>query len=137
MKAVTTVSLLVANQNEALAFYTEKLGFEIRTDITNGDFRWLTVGLPGQPDLEFVLLEVKPDWKLSQEDADTIKALLRAGKIDTRPVISTDDIQKDYEELTARGVEFISPPTSRGWGSTDALFKDHDGGSWLLLQQDR
>lgn len=135
LKAVTKIGLLVTNQNEALAFYTEKLGFVIRADITKGDFRWLTVSLPNQPELEFVLMEVKPDHRLNADDVAVLTRLLHDGKIDTRPVIETDDIEAAYQEFTAKGVEFVSPPTARGWGSTDALFKDNSGNSWLLLQQ--
>ena len=134
LKAVTKIGLLVANQNDALAFYTEKLGFVIRADITKGDFRWLTVSLPNQPQLEFVLMEIKPDGRLTEEDARVLTRLLREGKIDNRPVIETDDIQEAYEEFSARGVEFLTPPTARGWGASDALFKDNSGNLWLLFQ---
>jgi uncharacterized glyoxalase superfamily protein PhnB len=134
LRAVTKVSILTTNQNEALAFYTEKLGFVIRADVTKGDFRWLTVSLPSQPELELVLLEVKPDSRLSQDDVDVISRLLDEGKIDPRPVIETDDIEAVYADLTAKGVEFVSPPTKRGWGTIDALFRDNSGNSWLVLQ---
>lgn len=134
LKAVTKISLLVANQNEALAFYTEKLGFVIRDDLTKGDFRWLTISLPNQPELEFVLLQVKPDDRLSQSDVDVITRLLGEGKIDPRPIIETDDIDAAYADLSAKGVEFVTPPTRRPWGTSDALFRDICGYSWLLLQ---
>jgi uncharacterized glyoxalase superfamily protein PhnB len=135
-KAVSIINLLITNQNEALAFYTEKLGFEIRTDVTKGDFRWLTVGLPDQPDLEFVLLEVKPGGDLTAAEAETITTLLRAGKLSQGGVIQTDAIDAVYGELSAKGVEFVRPPTPRGWGTTDAEFRDNSGNTWLLLQQD-
>ena len=135
LKAVTKIDLFTTNQNEALAFYTEKLGFVIRDDITNGDFRWLTVSLPSQPDVQFVLLDLKSDdHELTKAEADTIMSLLRDGKLPPSPVIETDDIQKVYEEFTAKGVEFIRPPTARPWGSSDAQFKDNSGNTWLLLQ---
>ena len=137
LRAVTKISILTTNQNEALAFYTEKLGFVIRDDVTKGDFRWLTVSLPSQPELELVLLEVKPDSRLSQDDVDVISRLLDEGKIDPRPVIEADDIDATYAELSAKGVEFVSPPTRRPWGTADALFRDNSGNSWLLLESVR
>ena len=132
---LAATDIWVKDQNEALSFYTEKLGFEIRSDVTNGDFRWLTVSLPSQPDVQFVLLDIKSnDHDLTKAEADTVMALLREGKLPPSPVIETDDIQKVYEDFTAKGVEFLRPPTARPWGTSDAQFKDNSGNTWLLLQ---
>ena len=134
LRAVTKIDLFTTNQNEALAFYTEKLGFVIRDDITNGDFRWLTVSLPSQPDVQFVLLDIKSnDHDLTKAEADTVMALLREGKLPPSPVMETDDIQKVYEDFTAKGVEFIRGPKDESYG-TVAVFKDLYGNLWDLFQ---
>ena len=104
--SVTTI--WVTDQNEALRFYTEKLGFGIRADFTNGDYRWLTVGLKSQPEIEFQLAAVKPGGGLTQEDVDQMTRLVEAGKLGIGPW-KTDDCQKTYETLAARGVDFVQP----------------------------
>jgi catechol 2,3-dioxygenase-like lactoylglutathione lyase family enzyme len=129
--SVTTI--WVTDQNEALRFYTEKLGFEIRADVKNGDYRWLTVGLKGQPDLEFHLEAVKPGVLLTQEEADHLTKLVEAGKIGIGPW-KTSDCQKTYETLKARGVDFVQPPTDRPYGIIEAVFKDNSGNVMVLAQ---
>lgn len=131
--SVTTI--WVTDQNEALRFYTEKLGFEIRADFTNGDYRWLTVGLKGQPDLEFQLAAVKPGGGLTQEDVDQMTKLVEAGKLGSGPW-KTDDCQKTYETLKARGVDFVQPATDRPYGIIEAIFKDNSG-NIMVLSQDK
>lgn len=132
---LSVATLWVKDQNEALRFYTEKLGFEIRADLTNGDFRWLTVGLKGQTDLEFQLAAVKPSHALTQEEADQLTRLVEAGKLGIGPW-KTDDCQKTYETLKASGVEFIQPPTDRPYGIIEAIFKDNSG-NIMVLSQDK
>ena len=132
--SVTTI--WVKDLNEALRFYTEKLGFDIRADFTNGDYRWLTVGLKDQPDLEFHLEAAKPGVLLTQEEADQLSKLVEAGKIGTGPW-KTDDCQKTYETLKARGVDFVQPPTDRPYGTIEAVFKDNSGNIMLLSQDKR
>lgn len=129
--SVTTI--WVTDQNEALRFYTEKLGFEIRADITNGDYRWLTVGLNTQPDIEYHLEAVKPGVLFTQEEADHLAKLVEAGKISAGPW-KTNDCQKAYETFTARGVEFVQPPTDRPYGTIEAVFKDNSGNTMVLAQ---
>jgi catechol 2,3-dioxygenase-like lactoylglutathione lyase family enzyme len=129
--AVTTI--WVKDQNEALRFYTEKLGFEIRADVTNGDYRWLTVGLKGQPDLEYQLAALKPGGGLSQEDVDALTKLVEAGKLAPGPW-KTDNCQATYEAMTAKGVEFVQPPTDRPYGIIEAVFKDNSGNVMVLAQ---
>ena len=129
------VTIWAKDQNEALRFYTEKLGFEIRADYTNYDYRWLTVGLKGQPDLEFHLAPLKPGGSLTQEDVDQLTKLVETGKIGSG-VWKTDDCQKTYEALKAKGVDFIQPPTDREYGIIEALFKDPSG-NLLILSQDK
>lgn len=131
--SVTTI--WVRDHNEALRFYTEKLGFEIRADVTNGDFRWLTVGLKSQPELEFQLAAVKPSHALTQEEADHLTKLMEAGKLGIGPW-KTDDCQQTYETLKARGVQFLQPPTDRPYGIIEAIFKDNSG-NIMVLSQDK
>lgn len=132
---LSVATIWVTDQNEALRFYTEKLGFGIRADITAGDYRWLTVGLKGQPDIEFQLAALKPGGRLTQDDVDQLTKLVEAGKIGSGPW-KTDDCQKTYETLKARGVEFVQPPTDRPYGTIEAIFKDNSG-NIMVLSQDK
>jgi catechol 2,3-dioxygenase-like lactoylglutathione lyase family enzyme len=130
---LSVATIWVKDQNEALRFYTEKLGFEIRADFTNGDYRWLTVGLKDQPDVEFQLAALKPGGSLSQEDVDQLTKLVETGKMGVGPW-KTDDCQKTYETLQARGVEFVQPATDRPYGIIEAVFKDNSGNVMVLAQ---
>jgi catechol 2,3-dioxygenase-like lactoylglutathione lyase family enzyme len=133
LSRLSVATIWVTDQNEALRFYTEKLGFEIRADFTNGDFRWLTVGLKGQPDIEYQLSAVKPSHALTQAEADDLTNLVEAGKLGIGPW-KTDDCQKTYETFKANGVEFIQPPTDRSYGIIEAIFKDNSGNIMVLAQ---
>jgi catechol 2,3-dioxygenase-like lactoylglutathione lyase family enzyme len=124
-------TIYVKDQERAKQFYTEKLGFELRTDQTMGDFRWLTVGPKTQPDLEIVLLKPgAPMW-----DAETVKKIFEL--IDRGAMgagaFETEDCRKTYEDLKKKGVEFLSPPKERPYG-VEATFKD-DSGNWFSLTQ--
>lgn len=130
---LSVATIWVTDQNEALRFYTEKLGFEIRADVKNGDFRWLTVGLESQPDLEYQLAALKPSHALTQDEADQLTKLVEAGHLSVGPW-KTDDCQGTYETLTAKGVEFVQPPTDRPYGIIEAVFKDNSGNVMVLAQ---
>ena len=132
---LTVATIWVTDHNEALRFYTEKLGFAIRADFTNGDYRWLTVGLESQPDLEYQLAEVKPSHALTEEEASYLTKLVEAGKLGIGPW-KTDDCYQTYETLKARGVEFLQPPTDRPYGIIEAIFKDNSG-NIMVLSQDK
>lgn len=124
----------VHDQNEALAFYTEKLGMELRQDVTvpeMGDFRWLTVGLPGQ-ETEVVLMAIPGPPMIDEAVREEIRALMAKGFAQTL-FLTTDDCQKSYEELTALGVEFTEEPEERPYG-VDAGFRDPSGNSFRLTQ---
>jgi len=127
-------SIYVLNQERALRFYTEKLGFEVRTDVRMGDYRWLTVGPKGQPDLEMVLSEVKPGGMFDAEAAGHLRALLQKGALGAG-VLQADDCRATYEDLKSKGVEFVSPPQEQPYG-IEAVFKD-DSGNWFSLTQHR
>ena len=130
---LSVATIWVKDQNEALSFYTEKLGFEIRADFTNGDYRWLTVGLKDQPELEFQLAELKPSHALTEEEVANLTKLVEAGQLGIGPW-KTDDCQKTYETLEARGVEFVQPATDRPYGTIEAIFKDNSGNIMVLTQ---
>jgi catechol 2,3-dioxygenase-like lactoylglutathione lyase family enzyme len=130
---LSVATIWVTDQNEALRFYTEKLGFEICADVKNGDYRWLTVGLKSQPDMEFQLAALKPGGRLTQEDVDQLSKLVEAGKLGVGPW-KTDDCQKTYETLTAKGVVFVQPPIDRPYGIIEAVFKDNSGNVMVLAQ---
>jgi predicted enzyme related to lactoylglutathione lyase len=132
---IANAQLWVHDQDEALAFYTEKLGFEVRSDITlaeMGDFRWLAVGPVGQEDVSIVLMLVPGPPMFEQETVDQIKSLMAKGATAT-VFFATDDCRADYEELTARGVEFVEEPTERPYG-IDSGFRDPSGNHLRLTQ---
>ncbi len=128
---LSVTGIWVKDQNEALRFYTEKLGFEIRADVTNGDYRWISVGLKSQPDLEIGLSALKPGGLLTEDDAQMLTKLVESGKLG-HGVWKTDDCQKTYEDLKAKGVEFVQPPTDRPYGTIEAIFKDNSGNIMVL-----
>ena len=129
-------TIYVLDQAEALRFYTEKLGLEVRTDITMGDFRWLTVGPKDQPDLQIVLYAAKASGGMFDEEAaGYMRAILEKGKMGAG-VFDTDDCQAAYEQLKSKGVEFISPPEEQPYG-IEAIFKDGCGNYFSLTQRSR
>ena len=125
------VNVFVLDQERAKAFYTEKLGFELRNDATLDGFRWLTVGPKDQKDLNILLAYPAPPM-FSPEDAETVRGLVAKGAI-SGGVFETSDIARDYEELTAKGVTFLQEPAERPYG-IEALFRD-DSGNWFSLTQ--
>ena len=127
------ITIYVLDQDAAYDFYVNKLGFEVHTDATmDGGFRWLTVNPKGQPDLEIALMPTTPGPKMDQETSDMLRKLIAKGALGSG-VLETSDIQKTYEDLKARGVEFSQPPTERFYG-IEALFKDNSG-NWFSLSQ--
>ena len=127
------ISIYVLDQNAAYDFYVNKLGFEVHTDATmDGGFRWLTVNPKGQPDLEIALMPTAPGPKMDQQTSDMLRALISKGTIGSG-VLETADIQKTYEELKAKGIEFVKPPTKEFYG-IEALFKDGCG-NWFSLTE--
>ena len=128
LKQLTTVQVWVHDQDEALAFYTEKLGMELRDDVTLpelGNFRWLTVGVPGQDDVAITLMAVPGPPVFDAETRDQIMALMAKGASGGL-FFSSDDVQATYDELKGRGVEFQQEPTEQPYG-VDAGFRDPSG----------
>jgi catechol 2,3-dioxygenase-like lactoylglutathione lyase family enzyme len=124
----------VLDQDEALSFYTEKLGFEVRTDarMDNG-FRWLTVGPKDDPDFEFVLAHPGPPM-IDEETGATVRALVAKGALGAG-VWEADDCRRTYEELSAKGVIFLQKPEERPYG-VEAVFRDNSG-NWFSLTEHR
>jgi catechol 2,3-dioxygenase-like lactoylglutathione lyase family enzyme len=134
LKQLTHVQVWVHDQDEALAFYTDKLGMELREDVTvpeMGNFRWLSVGIPGQ-DVAITLMAVPGPPVFEEETRDQINKLLAKGASGGL-FFATDDAQKTYEELKGRGVEFTQEPTEQPYG-IDAGFRDVSGNHFRLAQ---
>ncbi|MEA2310744.1 MAG: hypothetical protein QOE28_712 [Solirubrobacteraceae bacterium] len=135
MIKIANSQVWVHDQDEALAFYTEKLGMEVRADVTIpelGDFRWLAVAPPGQDDFAVVLMAIPGAPVFEAETQEQIRALMAKG-VAGSIFLSTDDCQASYEELKARGVEFSETPEERPYG-IDAGFRDPSGNSIRLTQ---
>jgi catechol 2,3-dioxygenase-like lactoylglutathione lyase family enzyme len=126
-------TIYVLDQEEALKFYRDKLGFEVRNDakMDNG-FRWITVGPKTQPDLEIILMAVKESPMFPAEQVDALKKLIRSGAMGVG-VLYVDDCQKTYQELKAKGVEFLTEPTDNFYGM-EALMRDNSG-NWFSMTQ--
>jgi uncharacterized glyoxalase superfamily protein PhnB len=135
MYQIATAQLWVHDQDEALAFYTQKLGMEVRTDVTLpelGDFRWLTVAPPGQDEVAIVLMAIPGPPVMDNGTAEQVRALMAKGFAGT-VFLTTDDVQASYEELKGRGVEFTEEPEQRPYG-IDSGFRDPSGNSFRLTQ---
>lgn len=132
---IANAQLWVHDQDEALAFYTEKLGMEVRTDVTlaeMGDFRWLTVSPPGQEDVAIVLMAIPGPPVMDAETAQQVRDLVAKGFAGTA-FLTTDDCHASYEEIRARGVEFTEAPEERPYG-IDCGFRDPSGNSIRLTE---
>ena len=135
MIKLANTQLWVHDQDEALAFYTEKLGWEVRSDYSLpelGDFRWLTVGPPRQSDVAVVLMAIPGEPVITPDDADRLRDLMAKGLTGTL-FLTTDDCQAAYEELRARGVEFTEEPQERPYG-VDSALRDPSGNSIRITQ---
>jgi uncharacterized glyoxalase superfamily protein PhnB len=135
MIKLSTAQLWVHDQDEALDFYTRKLGFELRQDVTLaelGNFRWLTVGPVGQPDVAIVLMAIPGPPVMDEGTADQVRELMAKGFAGT-VFLRTDDVYGDYEQLKGRGVEFVEEPEERPYG-IDTGFRDPSGNHLRLAQ---
>ena len=132
---IANAQLWVQDQEEALAFWTEKVGFEVRADVTMqemGDFRWLTVGPPGQEDVSVVLMAIPGEPMIDKVTQTQISDLAAKGYAGT-VFLTTDDCRADYQRLVDRGVEFSETPEERPYG-IDAGFRDPSGNAIRLTQ---
>ena len=135
MISIANAQLWVTDQDEALAFYTQKLGMEVRLDATlpeMGDFRWLTVAPPGQADVAIVLMAIPGPPVMDEETAEQLRTVVAKGFAGT-VFLATDDCRASYEELSGRGVEFTEAPEERPYG-IDSGFRDPSGNSIRLTQ---
>jgi catechol 2,3-dioxygenase-like lactoylglutathione lyase family enzyme len=130
-QGVNVAGVYVRDQDEALAFYVDKLGFRVHTDARNGDYRWLTVQHPEQPSFQLGLFKPGPPM----HDAATAQALCEAVAKGAMPplVLVVDDCRAAYERLSASGVEFMQEPVDR-YGTVDAGFRDPSGNGWKMIE---
>jgi catechol 2,3-dioxygenase-like lactoylglutathione lyase family enzyme len=135
MIRIANAQLWVHDQDEALAFYTEKVGMEVRADVTvpeMGNFRWLTVGPAGQTDFSIVLMAIPGPPVMDAETGEQVRSLMAKGFAGTI-FLTTDDVQTSYEELKGRGVNFVEQPEERPYG-IDSAFRDPSGNNIRLTQ---
>jgi catechol 2,3-dioxygenase-like lactoylglutathione lyase family enzyme len=133
---ITNISLVTIHcldQDKAKAFYVDVLGFEPRTDVTMGEgFRWVTVGHPSQPEIDITLMTPGPP--LDDEAAEFVRRQLEKGQSGGLG-LNVDDCRKTFEELSAKGVEFLQEPAERPYG-VEAVMRDNSG-NWLVLVERR
>ncbi|HVG88423.1 MAG: VOC family protein [Gaiellales bacterium] len=135
MIKISTTQLWVHDQDEALRFYTEKVGWEVRSDVTvpeMGNFRWLTVGPAGQPDIAVVLMAIPGQPVMDSETAGQVRELMGKGFAGTI-FLTTDDVHASFRELKGRGVEFVDEPFEQPYG-IDSSFRDPSGNNLRLTQ---
>ncbi|HEY8548214.1 MAG TPA: VOC family protein [Acidimicrobiales bacterium] len=126
---VSLATVWVTDQEAAKDFYVDKLGFQVATDVTMGDgYRWLTIAHPEHPELELTLM--RPGPPLDDEAAATVSRLLAKGTMHAVG-LATDDCRKTFEELSAKGVEFVQEPSDRPYG-VEAVMRDNSG-NWLVM----
>jgi catechol 2,3-dioxygenase-like lactoylglutathione lyase family enzyme len=130
IQTLSHTTIYVLDQEHARAFYVDKLGFEVRTDMTVGNFRWLTVGPKAQPALQMILMPIGATPLMDAEGAATLRMLIEKGAIGLG-VLETDDCNATYEELSKKGVHFRSAPAQRPYG-LEAMLQD-DSGNWFSL----
>src|SRR3954453_8978995 len=135
MVKISNAQIYVNDQEESLAFYTEKLGWEVRADVTLAEmdnFRWLTVGPPAQEDFSVVLMAIPGPPVFQEDTAHMLREVVSRGV--AAPIfLTTDDVHSDYEALKARGVEFVDTPEERPYG-IDSSFRDPSGNHFRLTQ---
>jgi len=134
MIRITRAQFWVHDQDEALAFYTQKLGMEVRADVTlpEMNFRWLTVGPAGQPDVDIVLMAIPGPPMMDDETAEQVRSLMAKGFAGTI-FLTTDDVHASFDELRNRGIEFVEEPEERPYG-IDSSFRDPSGNHIRLTQ---
>ena len=130
-QGVGVASIYVRDQDEALDFYVEKLGFRVHTDARNGDYRWLTVQHPEQTTFQLGLFKPQPPT-IDEATAATVSEIVAKGAMPPL-VFVVDDCRTAYDELRGRGVEFTQEPIER-YGSVDASFRDPSGNGWKMIQ---
>lgn len=134
IQKMSHATIWVLNQDEAIDFYVNKLGFELKNDHDMGNgFRWVTVSPKAQPDLEIILMSTQANEMLDEDTASRIRSLVQDGKLGAG-AFSTADCRKTFAELKEKGVEFLSEPKEQFYG-VEALFKDNSGNWFSMTQQ--
>jgi len=131
-QGVGVSGIYVRDQDEALSFYVDKLGFSVHTDARNGDYRWLTVQCPGQSSFQLGLFKPQPPT-VDDATAATLNEIVAKGAMPPL-VLVADDCRAAYERFRKAGVEFTQEPVER-YGSVDASFRDPSGNGWKLIQE--
>ncbi|HEY0435353.1 MAG TPA: VOC family protein [Phenylobacterium sp.] len=129
-QGVGVASLYVRDQDEALEFYVEKLGFRVHTDARNGDYRWLTVQHPDQPSFQLGLFAPQPPT-LDEATAQAVREIVAKGAMPPL-VLTVEDCHAAYAAMSAKGVEFTQEPVAR-YGAVDASFRDPSGNGWKMI----
>ena len=130
-EGVEVVGLYVRDQDEALAFYVDKVGFRVHTEVRNGPFRWLTVQHPDQQGFQLGLFRPQAPLVDDATAANLVEAVAKGAMPPL--VLVVDDCQAAYDQYRSRGVEFTQEPIAR-YGSVDASFRDPSGNGWKLIQ---
>jgi catechol 2,3-dioxygenase-like lactoylglutathione lyase family enzyme len=130
-QGVQVAGLYVRNQDEALEFYVGKLGFNVHTDVKNGDYRWLTVQHPDQPSFQLGLFAPQPPT-IDEDTAQTMREVVAKGAMPPL-VLVVDDCRAEYARMSGKGVEFTQEPVER-YGSVDASFRDPSGNGWKMIE---
>ena len=133
-QGVDVVGLYVRDQDEALQFYVEQVGFRVHTDARNGNYRWLTVQHPEQPSFQLGLFVPGPPVH-DEDTAATLREVVAKGAMPPL-VLVVDDCRAAYERMLERGVEFTQEPVKR-FGSVDATFRDPSGNGWKMIEARR
>ena len=133
-EGVGVVGLYVRDQDEAVQFYVEKLGFRVHTDARNGDYRWLTVQHPDQPSFQLGLFTPQAPV-LDAATAQAVREIVAKGAMPPL-VLAVDNCRTAYDQMRTRGVEFTQEPVAR-YGSVDASFRDPSGNGWKMIQTRR
>lgn len=130
-QGIGVVGLYVRDQDEAIEFYVDKLGFRVHTDARNGDYRWLTVQHPGQPSFQLGLFAPQAPL-LDAATVQTMRELVAKGAMPPL-VLIVDDCRAAYDRMMTLGVEFTQEPIAR-YGAVDASFRDPSGNGWKMIQ---
>jgi len=133
-QGIDVVGVYVRDQDEAVAFYVDKLGFRVHTDVKNGEYRWLTVQHPDQPSFQLGLFKPGPPVH-DEGTAQSLRAIVAKGAMPPL-VLVVKDCRAAYEGMRDKGVEFMQEPIDR-FGTVDAGFRDPSGNGWKMIQARR
>lgn len=133
-QSIQVIGVYVRDQDEALAFYVDKLGFRVHTDVRNGDYRWLTVQSPDQPSFQLGLFMPGPPMH-DAATAQSLRAIVAKGAMPPL-VLVVADCRAAFDRMRASGVEFTQEPVER-YGAVDAGFRDPSGNGWKMIEERR